>query len=183
MLILPFKLHKNYPMNKTVLIFWPKGGNVEYAAKMIAKEFGDIDLMPLNMITKDMLAQYNKFIVGCSTQGAETWEGTKSGSPWNSFFTSLKKQDFSGKKVAVFGLGDQILWPSNFVDGLDAVYSAFVDAEAQLIGKWPTEGYDFTDSKAVDGNYFVGLALDEDQQAELTEERVCAWVKQIKKEF
>jgi flavodoxin I len=85
--------------------------------------------------------------------------------------------------VALFGLGDQVLWPSNFVDGLDTIYSAFIETGAQLIGKWSTEGYDFTDSKAVEGNYFVGLALDEDQQDELSEERVSAWVKQIKEEF
>ncbi|MDA3906482.1 MAG: flavodoxin [Bacteroidales bacterium] len=170
-------------MNKTILIFWPEGGNVENSAKMIAKEFGDIKILPMNKVTEDTLVQYDKFIIGGSTSGAETWEGTKNESPWNTFFTALKKQDFSNKKVALFGLGDQVLWPSNFVDGLDTIYSAFIETGAQLIGKWSTEGYDFTDSKAVEGNYFVGLALDEDQQDELSEERVSAWVKQIKEEF
>ena len=170
-------------MNKTVLIFWPKGGNVETAAIMIAKEYGDIDTIPLNDVTEDTLVQYDKFIVGGSSVGAETWEGTKSESPWNTFFTALKKHDFTTKKVALFGLGDQVLWPSNFVDGLGTIYNAFVEASAQLIGKWPTEGYDFTDSNAVNGNYFVGLALDEDQQDELSEKRIKAWVKQIKEEF
>jgi len=170
-------------MNKTVLIFWPKGGNVETAANMIAKEFGNIEATPLNDVTEDTLFQFDNFIVGGSTLGAETWEGTKSESPWNTFFTNLRKHDFSTKKVALFGLGDQVLWPSNFVDGLGTIYNAFVEASAQLVGKWPTEGYDYTDSKAVDGDYFVGLALDEDQQDELTEERVHAWVKQIKEEF
>lgn len=170
-------------MNKTVLIFWPKGGNVENAASMIAKEYGDIDTLALNDVTEDTLVQYNKFIVGGSSLGAETWEGTKNESPWNTFFTSLKKHDFAAKKVALFGLGDQVLWPSNFVDGLGNIYNAFVEASAQLIGKWPTKGYDFTDSNAVDGDYFVGLALDEDQQDDLSEERINTWVKQIKEEF
>ena len=170
-------------MNKTILIFWPKGGNVETAANMIAKEYGDIDSMPMDEATEDTLVQYDNFVVGGSSLGAETWEGTKSESPWNTFFSSLKTHDFSNKKVALFGLGDQVLWPSNFVDGLGTIYNAFVEASAQLIGKWSTEGYDFTDSKAVNGNYFVGLALDEDQQDELSKERIAAWVKQIKEEF
>ncbi|MBN2237743.1 MAG: flavodoxin, partial [Bacteroidales bacterium] len=82
-----------------------------------------------------------------------------------------------------FGLGDQVLWPANFVDGLGAIYKAFIEANAQMVGKWATDGYDFTDSKAVVENEFVGLALDEDQQPELTEERVSNWVEQIKGEF
>lgn len=170
-------------MNKTVLIFWPKGGNVETAAHMITKEFGAIASMPLSEVTEDTLIQFDNFIIGGSSLGAETWEGTKSESPWNTFFTSLKKVDLSSKKVALFGLGDQVLWPSNFVDGLGTLYNAFIEANAKLVGKWPTEGYDFTDSNAVDGDYFVGLALDEDQQDDQSEERVQTWVKQIKEEF
>lgn len=170
-------------MDKTVLIFWPKGGNVENAANMITKEFGNIVAMPLDDVTEDTLVQFDKLIVGGSTLGAETWEGTKSESPWSAFFSTVKNLDFSSKKVALFGLGDQVLWPSNFVDGLVTIYNFFIEASAQIVGKWSTEGYDFTDSNAVKGDYFVGLALDEDQQDELSEERIQAWVKQIKEEF
>jgi len=170
-------------MNKPILIYWPKSGNVEHAAKLIAKEYGDIISLPLDKVTQDTLYQYNNFIVGGSTVGAETWQETKNDSPWSTFFASLKKIDFSNKKVALFGLGDQILWPANFVDGLRTVYNAFIEANAQLIGKWPTKGYDFTESLAVKDGFFVGLALDEDQQDEHTEERVKTWVSQIKKEF
>lgn len=170
-------------MNKTILIFWPKGGNVETAANLIAKEFGNIEATPLDKVTEDTLVKFDKFIVGGSTLGAETWEGTQTKSPWNTFFSTLKKIDFSSKKVALFGLGDQVLWPANFVDGLGTIYNAFIEASAQMIGKWSTEGYDYTDSKAVIDDQFVGLALDEDQQDELTEERIQAWVKQIKEQF
>lgn len=170
-------------MNKTVLLFWPEGGNVEQAAKLIAKEYGQIEVLPLNKVTNETLSNNNCFIVGGSTLGAETWEGTNSNIPWNTFLTTIKEHDFSNKKVALFGLGDQVLWPANFVDGLGTLYASFVSAKAELVGKWPTKGYDFTDSNAVEGDHFVGLALDLDQQDELTYERVQAWVKQIKKEF
>lgn len=170
-------------MDNPVLIFWPKGGNVETAANIIANEFGNINPIPLNEVTEDLLVNFDKFIVGGSTLGAETWEGTKTESPWNVFFNLLNKVDFTSKKVALFGLGDQVLWPSNFVDGLRTMYNAFAENNAKLIGKWPSEGYDFTDSQAVENGYFVGLALDEDQQDEYTEERVKAWVRQIKEEF
>ncbi len=34
-----------------------------------------------------------------------------------------------------------------------------------------------------DDNHFIGLAIDEDRQPELTDERVDAWVKQISEEM
>ena len=40
----------------------------------------------------------------------------------------------------------------------------------ETVGYWSTEGYDFSDSKALRDDKFVGLALDEDNQSELTEE-------------
>jgi len=54
---------------------------------------------------------------------------------------------------------------------------------ARLIGTWPNEGYKFTASEALlSDNTFVGLALDEDNQDELTEQRIEKWVKQVKEE-
>ena len=51
------------------------------------------------------------------------------------------------------------------------------------IGSWSTEGYDHEDSKAVKDGKFVGLALDDDNQSDLTDGRIKEWVKQLKTEF
>lgn len=51
------------------------------------------------------------------------------------------------------------------------------------VGHWSTEGYEHEASKAIKNGKFVGLALDEDNQSEKTEERVKAWVQQLKTEF
>ena len=53
----------------------------------------------------------------------------------------------------------------------------------ELIGLWPANGYDFEGSLALDGEYFLGLALDEDHHPELTDGRIKAWVKQLVDEF
>jgi flavodoxin I len=50
--------------------------------------------------------------------------------------------------------------------------------EPQLVKR-----YDFSESKAVVDGKFLGLAIDEDNQSELTESRVKSWVSQLKKEF
>ncbi len=48
------------------------------------------------------------------------------------------------------------------------------------VGYWSTDGYEFTDSKALRDGKFVGLALDEANQSDLTQERIKAWVAQLK---
>ncbi|MEI2580570.1 flavodoxin domain-containing protein [Scytonema sp. PRP1] len=50
-------------------------------------------------------------------------------------------------------------------------------------GFWSTNGYDFNESKALNNGKFVGLALDEDNQFDLTQEGVKTWVVQVKKRF
>ncbi len=59
------------------------------------------------------------------------------------------------------------------------IHQKFSALGAKLIGRWPTEGYDFSKSKAVDGDEFICLAIDNDNQADLTKERVSTWLEQI----
>ena len=59
-----------------------------------------------------------------------------------------------------------------------------IENGGKIVGKWPTEGYEHTESKAeVEEGVFLGLALDEDNQYEQTDERVDTWVAQIINEF
>lgn len=60
------------------------------------------------------------------------------------------------------------------------LYDIAKDKGASVIGSWETEGYSFSQSAAVEGGKFVGLALDENNQSELTEERIEKWVQSIK---
>ena len=41
-----------------------------------------------------------------------------------------------------------------------------------LIGRWPTDGYEFDESLALDNGEFLGLGLDNDNQEDETEERL-----------
>merc|ERR1712072_192935 len=94
----------------------------------------------------------------------------------------LTALDLSGKKVAVFGLGDQAGYADNFCDAIDELASCFQKKGAKIIGSVSTSGYDHTESKSVKGNKFVGLPCDEDNQPEMSEDRVKSWIAQLKKE-
>merc|ERR1711935_914678 len=83
---------------------------------------------------------------------------------------------------AIFGLGDQGGYGDNFCDAMDELKTCFQGSGAEIVGSWATDGYDPMESKSVDGAKFVGLACDEDNQPEMSEDRVKAWIAQIKGE-
>lgn len=171
-------------MEKVVIIYWPKEGNAEASASKVYSQFDEnkADLIDIASVVASDLNQYDLIILGGSTVGAEIWEEAKPNNIWNVFFKSLNEVKLEGKKVALFGLGDQVLYPNNFVDGLSVIYEELQKRGADLIGSWPTEGYSFTDSTAIKNGKFLGLALDEDNESDLTDARIEEWLAQLKSE-
>ncbi len=171
-------------MKKIALIYWPKKGSTEDAAiKIISKfERNSVKLFTITNIATAEFALYDGFIIGGSTTGADNWEDAHK-DRWNDFFVRLKSADLKGKPVAIFGLGNQILYPNNFVDGISEIREQFEKAGARIVGSWPAKGYEFKDSKAFKDGQFFGLALDSDQQEELTDDRINGWVDKVKMEF
>ncbi|MFW6258843.1 MAG: flavodoxin domain-containing protein, partial [Halochromatium sp.] len=83
--------------------------------------------------------------------------------------------NFEGKRIALFGLGDQLGYPLEFVDALGLLYQELKERGAILIGDWPSDGYEYEASKADLGDgRFCGLVLDQDNQPELTPQRLAA---------
>jgi flavodoxin I len=172
-------------ISKIALIYWPEGGNVEAVAD---KFFGRFDRnkivkVSLGKLDKEVLQECNRWIIGGSTVGSHVWEDANDSNKWNEFFKLLNEIDLTQKKVAFFGLGDQILYPSHFVNGLGILQEEFESRKANIIGQWPVQGYDFLESDGVKGVMFYGLALDEDHQQELTDARIDEWLKIIRPEF
>ncbi len=102
---------------------------------------------------------------------------------WRRFLGVLDEVDFSGKKIALFGVGDQERFPNTFVNGVGRIYRELMEQGAVVVGGWPAEGYVVKSSTAIRDGRFIGLALDEDTQPELTESRLAAWVEGLRREF
>jgi len=97
-------------------------------------------------------------------------------------YENLVEMDLTGKKVAVFGCGDQASYSEYYCDAAGEVYDKLVAAGATVFGATSTDGYEHDDSKAIRDGKFVGLMCDEDNQYELSEDRAKAWVEQLKGE-
>ena len=121
---------------------------------------------------------YDNIIVGVST-----WFDGELPSYWDEVKPELESLNLKGKKVAVFGLGDQVKYPENFIDGVGILAEIFESAGAKVVGYTSAEGYKFESSQALKDGKFVGLAIDKEHQSKLTDERVKNWVEQLKKEF
>jgi flavodoxin I len=132
----------------------------------------------------DDLEQFNDFdvlLIGSSTWGQ--------GDPQRDWVDPLYEMendmpDLSGKKVAFFGAGDQDTHGEHFVSALFKIKKIFQSCNALVsYGYTSVEGYDFEFSLAQEGDQFCGLAIDNINQEDLTEQRVEAWAKQIKEEM
>ncbi len=125
--------------------------------------------------------KYDTLILGLST-----WYDGDLQSDWEVFFDDFQTIDFSGKTVAIYGLGDQIGYAEYFIDGVGILAKIILAKGGKIIGFWPTEGYRFTDSVALideQEGMFYGLALDHDNESQLTDQRLKAWITQVKAEL
>ncbi len=161
------------------LFYGSTSGMTEKAAQKIKSAFGrhKVDLYNVKDVPQEALQQYDNLIFGTSAWGIGEMQDD-----WERWIFKVETLDFSGKKVALFGLGDQIKYPESFVDGLGTLYCRLPD-KSVVIGEWPLEGYQYYFSLAEKNGKFVGLVLDENNQPDKTDERIKNWVLQLKKEF
>jgi flavodoxin I len=172
-------------MDKIGLFFGPIGGSTDKVGKKIAKAFGEdhIEFVPVKAAGTAELDKYDKIIFGISTLGRETWDGVHTKNDWDVFMPTLSEVDFSSKKVALYGLGDSVTYAQYFVDHMGVLAEILLAQNANIIGRCSTEGYTFEDSQAIYNDEFIGLPVDEDFEDYLTDERIEAWIENIKLEF
>lgn len=175
-------------MDRIGIFFGTDTGRTRLVAKQIAKKLGELAAVPVNIgraTLADFLA-HDRLIVGSPTLGDGELPGESTGlsqPSWEEFLPQLADADLSGKTIAIFGLGDQQKYPDEFVDAIGILHDAFVARGATVVGRWPVAGYEFKASRAVDGDHFLGLAIDQHHQAMLSESRIDAWLEQIKPEL
>lgn len=153
-------------------------------AQKVKEEFekgGKYEVVDINAdehMTDQQFMAYEYMVIGAST-----WMDGELPYYWDEFVPAIEDLSMGGKKVALFGLGDQSYSYENFVDALGILGYLLEGQGAKLHGFTSTEGYDFEKSAGVRDNQFLGLAIDIENQAALTKERVAKWVEQVKKEF
>ncbi len=159
----------------TAIFFASNSGNSEEIASRIAAELNDIEVFDLAKTKIEKINDYNKIILGGST-----WGDGELNDDWEDAWADFCKLDLSSKTIALFGLGDQESYSDEFCSALGIIYEQVDSMGAKIVGFTSSEGYYHDTSKAQIKDKFVGLVLDEDNQDDLTDERIKNWVNEIK---
>ncbi|MEX1018915.1 MAG: flavodoxin [Litorilinea sp.] len=137
-----------------------------------------VELLDIAEFYLEEMADFKHLILGIPT-----WNHGQLQADWELVFEEFDNLDMHGQQVAVFGLGDQLGYPDTFGDALFFLADKVRTRGARLVGAWPTAGYQFNQSWAVEDGRFLGLMLDVDNQPELSEVRIAQWVQQLDREF
>lgn len=168
---------------KIGLFYGSNTGNTELDAELVKKKFEEfapvsIDMFNIGLVDLQKMAEYDRLIVGCPT-----WNVGQLQDDWDLKFDQLDQIDLHGKLVAIFAPGDQFGYPDNYVDAIGILGKKFEERGAELVGFTDASDYEFSNSLGVEDGVFLGLALDDDHQGELTEERIQDWVLQLLVDF
>ncbi len=136
-------------MKRTGIFYGSTTGNTQAAAELIEKALGNetAELKPISDVAYQDLTGFDLLILGSPTWGYGDLQDE-----WETALPDFDKVDLTGKRVALFGLGDQEGYPDTF-----------------------------DSSRAVENGKFIGLPLDDDNQGEMNSERLVSWVDQLKK--
>jgi flavodoxin I len=171
-------------VQKVGLFYGSSTGITEYVASKIQGAWQAAGLEALEAINIGQVKNLTRLLAFDNLiLGIPTWNIGQLQDDWDILFPQLDMLDFSGKKVALFGVGDQYGYPDNFLDAVGILGNKLIERGTTLIGRWYDEHYEFAASIAFVDGKFMGLGIDEDHQANLTNSRIQQWITQISMEF
>lgn len=161
-------------MKKIAILYGSSLGNTKFIAEKMAKLIPNSELSSVSDITQQDIESYDFIILGTSTWGIGGLQDE-----FSTFVDTLVKSNLSGKTIALFGCGDQQTYPDTYCNAIGRLYDMIKDKGCTIVGQWPIDGYDFSQSLAVRDDMFLGLPLDEENQPDLSDYRIKKWVGQI----
>jgi len=154
-------------MKKIGIFYGSSTGTTQGIAETIASKLGvpASDVIDVSKMNADIVKEYEALLLGTST-----WGDGELQDDWYNGVKVLKESDLKEKTIALFGCGDSE----------SIIYEDIKDSGCTIIGKVSAKDYSFSSSIAVIDGMFVGLALDDINESDKTEERIDAWVNDIK---
>ena len=161
-------------MKTTIVIYGSSTGSCQSIAETIAPKLG-VPAVDVANTDAEPITSPENLLLGTPPRAPRPTQDD-----WYDGVKTLKSAGLAGKTVALFGCGDSESYPDTFCGGMKELYDAAVEAGATVLPGVSTDGYTYDDSEAIDGDKFLGLALDEVNEDDKTEERIDAWLEAIK---
>lgn len=154
----------------------------EMAAEKICQQLGNELVDSFNVADEPIVtASFYDFIIF----GIPTWDYGELQEDWEEIWDEIDEIDFTGKTVALFGLGDQVGYPEWFLDAMGYLHAKVIKLGAKAVGYCDNKGFEYEASKALtsDESQFVGLPLDDENQFEETDARIQQWCQRLQTEY
>lgn len=162
-------------MKKTAIFYGSLTGTTKDIAHKIGNLLGieDKDIYDVAQTAPSVVADYDNLILGSSTWGDGELE-----EDWYDFIAGLEVLDLKGKKIALFGCGDETMG-STFCAAVGELYNRLQKTGAEFTGDYDIAGYDVSETPAMIGGKIVGLLIDEVNHPELTPRRLAGWTAEL----
>lgn len=163
-------------MKKTGIFYGSTTGTTESVARLIADKLGiaPADVHEVTKLDTALVESYDALILGTST-----WGDGELQDDWYDGLKVLQGAHLSGKIVALFGCGDSESYSDTFCDAMGLLYEGLKDSGCTFVGAVDDSGYTYSASVAAADGKFVGLALDDVNESDRTDDRVSAWAAQL----
>lgn len=164
-------------MKKIGIFYGSSTGTTQSIAETIAAQLGvaTTNVIDVAKMTAEQIKDFDALILGTST-----WGDGELQDDWYDGIKLLKAANLSGKTIALFGCGDSDSYSDTFCDGMGLIYEEIKDSGCSFTGQVSTDGYTFSSSISVVDGVFVGLAIDDVNESDQTENRINAWMEKIK---
>ncbi len=167
---------------RIAIVWGSTQGSTESAAEALREQLGGLVVAVHNVVdvSAAQMHEYDVLLLGAST-----WDIGELQYDWADRLPDLEELDWTGRYVAFFGCGDAVGYADTFVDVFGILWEVLGESGANLLGTWPVEGCEFTASRSLCENdtKFIGLPIDDDNDPELTDDRIAAWATQLKEEL
>ncbi len=167
-------------MKKTGVFYGSTTGTTEAIAGRIAGKLGiaSADVHDVSKMSADMVNAYEALILGTST-----WGDGELQDDWYDGIRVLKGMDLKGKTIALFGCGDSESYGDTFCDGMGVLYEDLKDSGCRFVGAVSDSDYTYASSISVIDGKFVGLAIDDVNESDKTDERITVWTDMLKSDL
>ena len=167
-------------MKKTGIFYGSTTGTTESVARLIADKLGvaPADVHEVSKVDVALVESYDALILGTST-----WGDGELQDDWYDGLKVLQGAHLSGKVVALFGCGDSESYSDTFCDAMGLLYEGLKDSGCTFVGAVDDSDYTYSASVAAADGKFVGLALDDVNESDRTDDRVSVWAAQLQAEL
>lgn len=167
-------------MSKIGVFYGSTTGTTEDVARRIAENLDvpQANIYEASNIKEELINEFDVLVLGSST-----WGDGELQDDWYDAVKVLKKADLSHKFVALFGCGDSESYSTTFCDAIGILYEDLKGTGCTFCGAVETSGYTFDSSVAEVNGRFVGLPIDEDNESNLTDQRIADWTAKVKSEI